>query len=93
MTKPNRPIASAVLVLACVLLPAGFLSHGHDDRDFDGHHHDCIICCLRDHSTLATAAAPAPGAPAALAPVAAPARRGRVLPNAFEPRLPRGPPA
>ncbi len=93
MTKPNRPIASAALVLACVLLPAGFLSHGHDDRDLDGHDHDCIVCCLRDHSTLTMSAAPAPAAPAALAPVAAPARRGCVLRTEFDPRLPRGPPA
>ena len=93
MTKPSRPIASAALVLACLLLPAGFLSHGHDDRNFDGHDHDCIVCCLRDHSTLATAAAPAPAAPAALAPVAAPTRRGCALLTALDPRLPRGPPA
>ena len=93
MTKPSRPIASAALVLACVLLPAGFLSHGHDDRDLDGHDHDCIVCCLLDHPTLATAAEPAPAAPAALAPVAASARRGRVLRTALDPHLPRGPPA
>ena len=93
MTKPNRPIASAALVLACVLLPAGFLSHGHDDRDLDGHDHDCIVCCLLDHPTLATAAEPAPAAPAAPAPVAASARRGRVLRTALDPHLPRGPPA
>ena len=92
MTKPSRPIASAALMLACVLLPAGFLSHGHDDRDLDGHDHDCIVCCLLDHSTLA-AAAPEPAAPAALAPVAASARRGRVLRTALDPHLPRGPPA
>ncbi len=93
MTRPSRPIASAALVLACVLLPAGFLSHGHDDRDFDGHDHDCIVCCLRDHSTLASAAEPAPAAPAALAPGAASARRGWVLRPALDPRLARGPPA
>ena len=92
MTKPSRPIASAALVLACVLLPAGFLSHGHD-RDLDGHDHDCIVCCLRDHSTLAPAASPAPAAPAALAPVAAPARRGCALRTALDLRLARGPPA
>ena len=93
MTKLSRPIASAALVLACVLLPAGFLSHGHDDRDFDGHHHDCIICCLRDHSTLATAAAPAAAAPAALAPVAASDRHRSTFWTALDPRLARGPPA
>ncbi len=93
MTKPNRPIASAALVLACVLLPAGFLSHGHDDRALDGHDHDCIVCCLRDHSTLAISAEPSPAAPAALAPAAASAPRRGALPTALDPRLPRGPPA
>ena len=93
MTKQSRPIASAALVLACVLLPAGFLSHGHDDRDFDGHDHDCIICCLLDHSTLATAAGPEPGAPRALAPVAASACLDCVLRPPLDPRLARGPPA
>ena len=93
MTKLSRPIASAALVLACVLLPAGFLSHGHDDRDFDGHDHDCIICCLRDHSTLATSAEPEPAAPASLAPAAASARQRRGGRIALDPRLTRGPPA
>ena len=93
MTKPIRPIASAALVLAYVLLPVGSLSHGHDDRDFDGHDHDCIICCLHDHPPLAPAAAPAPAAPGALAPVAASACLGCVLRPALDPRLARGPPA
>ena len=93
MTKPNRPIASAVLVLACVLLPAGFLSHGHDDGDVGGHEHDCIICCLRDHSTAAPAAAPAPAAPVPLVPLAASTGRPRGFRTTPDTHLTRGPPA
>ena len=93
MTKPSRPIASAALVLACVLLPAGFLWHGHDDRDSGTHDHDCIICGLRDHSTLATSAEPEPAAPAPLAPAAASTRQRRGGRIALDPRLTRGPPA
>lgn len=63
MTKPSRSIAVAALLVACVLPSAGFLSHGshgHDHEHFGGHHHDCTICCLRDHPTLTTTAAPVP---------------------------------
>ncbi len=93
MTKPSRPIASAVLVSACVLLPAGFFSHGHDDGDFGGHDHHCTVCCLRDHSTVATAAVPAPAAPVPPALVAASTRRRRGFRTAPDPRSTRGPPA
>ena len=93
MTKPSRSIASAVLALACALLPAGFLSHGHDDGDFDGHEHHCTICCLRDHSTVTTAAAPAPAIALPLTLVAVSTRRRRGLPTASDPHPTRGPPA
>ena len=94
MTKPSRPIAFAVLVLACALLPAGFLSHGHGDGDFDGHHdHHCTLCCLRDHSTVATAEAVAPAAALPLTLVAASTRRRRGLRTAPDPHPTRGPPA
>ena len=93
MTKSSRPIASALLVLACALLPAGFLSHGHDDGDFDGHDHHCTLCCLRDHSTLASAAAPAPAAVVPLALVAASTRRRHGVRTVSDPHPTRGPPA
>ncbi len=93
MTKPSRPIASAVLVLACALLPAGFLSHGHDDGSFERHDHHCTLCCLRDHSTVATAAAVAPAAALPLALVAASTRRRHSFGTTPEPHPARGPPA
>ena len=93
MPKPSRPIASAALVLACALLPAGFLSHGHDDGDFDGHDHHCTLCCLRDHSTVATAAAATPTAALPLALGAAPIRRPHGFRITSDPHPTRGPPA
>ncbi len=94
MTKPSRPIASAVLVLACALLPAGLLSHGHDDGDLDGHHdHHCTLCCLRDHSTVTTAEAATPAAALPLAPAPAPTRRRPGFRTALDPHPTRGPPA
>ena len=93
MTKPSRSIASAALVLACALLPAGFLSHGHDDGDADGHEHHCTVCCLRDHSTAATAAVAAPAAVVQLALVAATTRRRCGFQTAPDPHPTRGPPA
>ena len=56
--KPSRANAAAALVVACLLLPAGFVSHGHDDGNLDGHDHDCVICSLRDHSVLVVPVAP-----------------------------------
>ena len=89
--KPSRAIASAVLVAACFLLPAGVVSHGHDDGYLDGHDHDCVIC---DHSVLLLpAAAPELAAPRPLAPVAASTRQGHGLRTALDPGLTRGPPA
>jgi len=93
MTKPSRSIAFAVPVLAFALLPAGVLSHGHDDGDFDGHDHHCTICCLRDHSTVATAEAATPAAPLPLALVAAPTRRRHAFRTEPDPHPTRGPPA
>ena len=93
MTKPSRSIAFAVLVLACALLPAGFLSHGHDGGDFDGHDHHCTLCCLRDHSIMSTAAVAAPAAAVPLALVAASTRRRPGFRTASDPHPTRGPPA
>ena len=91
--KPSRAIASTALVLACVVLPAGFVSHGHDDGSLDGHDHDCVVCCLRDHSVLASAAAPALAAPALLASPAASNCAAPGFRTAFDSGLTRGPPA
>ena len=93
MTKPSRPIASAALALACALLPAGFLSHGHDDGDFDGHDHHCTLCCLRDHSIMSTAAVAAPASQVPLGLVAASTRRRHGFRTAPDPHPTRGPPA
>ena len=92
MTKPSRSIAFAVLVLACALLPTGFISHEHDG-DVGGHEHDCILCCLRDHSTAAPTAAPAPAAPAPLAPAPSSPRHRNRFRTAPDPHPTRGPPA
>ncbi len=91
--KPSRAIASAALSLACFLLSVGLVSPGHDDGSLDGHDHDCVICCLRDHSFLAPAAAPELAAPSPLAPVAASTRHGHGFGTALDPGLTRGPPA
>ena len=92
MTKPSRPIAFAVLVLACALLPAGFLSHGHDDGDLGGHDHHCTICCLRDHSTVTTADGAAPAAAVPVALVAAMTRCRHGFRTTPDPHPTRGPP-
>ncbi len=93
MTKPSRSIASAMLVLACALLPAGFFAHGHDGGDLDGHDHHCTLCCLGEHATVATLASPELAAPAPLALVAASTRHRRGFPAAPDPHPTRGPPA
>ncbi len=93
MTKPNRPIAFAALLLACVLPSAGFLSHGHDAGDANSDHHHCAICCLPHHGATASAAAPA--APPPEPTMRADARtRGGIGPGAtLDIRPTRGPPA
>ena len=93
MPKPSRAIAAAALVLACLLLPAGVVSHGHYDGSLDGHDHDCVICSLRDQSVLVPAAPLALAPPAPLAPAAASNRAGRGFVTALDSGLTRGPPA
>ena len=84
--KPSRAIAAAALAVACFLLPAGVVSHGHDDGNLDGHDHHCVLCGLRDHSVLVPAA-PALAAPAPLATAV------RVEPPGARFRGPRSTPA
>lgn len=91
--KPSRGRAAAALVVACLLLPAGVVAHGHDDGSLDGHDHHCVLCSLRDHSVLAPAAPLALALPAPLAPAAAPNRAGRGFGTALDSGLTRGPPA
>ena len=93
MTKPSRPIAFAALLLACALLSAGFVSHGHDHGDLGGHEHDCNLCCLRDHSTLATTSAPAYAAPVMSAHAVASMRDRRDHKPSPATHTTRGPPA
>ena len=91
--KPSRAIAAAALVVACFLLPAGVVSHGHDDGNLEGHDHHCVLCSLRDHSVLVVPVAPALAASAPLAPAAASNRAGRGSDAALDSGLTRGPPA
>ena len=93
MTKPSRSIAFAALLLSCVLLSAGFVSHGHDHEDVGDHDHDCTLCCLRDHSTLTTTTTPVPAAPVMSAHVVASARDRRGHQAPLGARTTRGPPA
>ena len=93
MTKLSWPIAFAALLLACALLSAGFVSHGHDRGDLGGHEHDCTLCCLRDHSTLATTSAPASAAPVMSTHAVASMRDRRDHKPLPATRTTRGPPA
>ena len=93
MTKPSRSIAFAALLLSCVPLSAGLVSHGHDHEDLGDHGHDCTLCCLRDHSTLTTTTAPVPAAPIMSAHVVASMSDRRGHKAALGTRTTRGPPA
>lgn len=92
MTKPNRPIAFAALLLACVLLSAGFFFHGHDDEDPGSHDHDCITCCLPHYAALPTAAAPTPSIPELAACAAEATSPGDARGVTLGTPLTRGPP-
>ena len=90
-----RPIAFAALLLAYVLLPAGFLLHGHDEGDATGDDpRHCVICCALHHAAAASAAEPAVTAPdVAVRPAAARTRRGIGPGATLGIRPTRGPPA
>ncbi|MCY4076291.1 MAG: hypothetical protein OXH04_12785 [Acidobacteria bacterium] len=90
--KPGRAIASAALLLACLLLPASVVSHGHDDEHLDDHDRRCVLCCLLDESVLAPSALPALAAPVPLTPVAASNRAGHGVRIPLDSGLTRGPP-
>ena len=88
-----RPTALVALLLACALLSAGFVSHGHDEGDASGDHHHCVICCLRHHSPVTTTTAPAPAAPDLAAHAAAPSGRRSGCHTTLATQPTRGPPA
>ena len=94
MTKPGSwPIAFAALLLACVVLPAGFFSHEHDAGDPGSHDHDCITCCLPHYAAIASAAAPAPSPPELAACAAEATSPGDARGATLGTPLTRGPPA
>ena len=93
MTKRRRPITFAALLLACVLLPAGFFPHEQDERDATGDHHHCVACCLAHFAAIApTVTTPTAGLD--LAARSAPATsRGMRSVATHGAHLTRGPPA
>ena len=88
-----RPTALVALLLACALLSAGFVSHGHDDGHAGDDDHHCVICCLRHHSPVTTTTAYVPSAPDLAAHAAAPSCRRSRYAAALVTQPTRGPPA
>ena len=93
MTKPSRPTALAALLLACALLSAGFVSHGHEDEHAGGHDHDCVICCVHHHSSATGSTAPLPSTPDLAVRFAASSSRRGGLDATLATQATRGPPA
>ena len=94
MTKPSsRPMAFAALLVACVLLSAGFFSHEHADGNSGSHDHDCIACCFPDFAAIPPAAAPTPSTPEPVACAAEATSRGNNRGATLGAPLTRGPPA
>lgn len=92
--KPRRSLTFAALLLTCVLLPAGFFLHVHDDPDAaaDDHHH-CVVCCLPHYAAVATAAVPAASPPDERARATARPHCGNTRISTLRIRPTRGPPA
>ena len=88
-----RPTALVALLLACALLSAGFVSHGHDEDHSGGDEHHCVICCLRHHSPVTTTTAHAPSAPDLTAHATAASRRRSGCHATLATQATRGPPA
>ncbi len=93
MTKPSRPTALVALLLACALLAAGFVSHGHDDGHSGGDDDHCAVCCLRHHSPVTTSTAPLPSAPDLAVRFVASSRRRSGFRATVATQATRGPPA
>ena len=94
MTKPSRSTALAALLLACALLSAGFVSHGHDEDGHSGaHDHDCVICCVHHHSSATASTAPLPSTPDLAVRFAASSSRRGSLGATLATQATRGPPA
>ena len=90
----RRPTAFVALLLACALLSAGFVSHGHDEGQHSGgDDHHCVICCLRHHSPVTTTTAPAPSAPDLAAHATTSSRRRSGCDATLATQATRGPPA
>lgn len=88
------PIAFAALLLACVLLPAGFFLHGHDEGDAGADdHRDCVVCCLLHHAAMAPAGVPAAWTPDVTARATPRPHRGNTRGTTLGIRPTRGPPA
>ena len=87
------PTALAALLLAWVLLPAGFASVSHEhDGGHSGAEHHCEICCLQDlFPGISTAAASL--TPDLATSRAAPWRRSSGCDAALVTQATRGPPA
>ncbi len=93
MTEPSRPTALVALLLACALLSAGAVSHGHDDGHAGGDDHHCVICCLRHHSPVTTSTAPLPATPDVAVRLAASVCRPSAFDATLATQATRGPPA
>lgn len=89
-----RPLTLAALLLTCVLLPAGFFLHAHDEGDGTGDdHHHCVVCCVSHHAAMASAAAPAALTPDRTARATARPHLGNTRGATIGIRPTRGPPA
>ncbi len=92
--KPNRSIAFAALLLACVLVPAGSFFHEHDEADAveDDRHH-CVVCCHPHYAALTSATVPAASTPEVTARATPTPNRGNTRDTTLGIRPTRGPPA
>ena len=93
--NPSRLVAWLALALTCALLSAGLFAHDHDAEEAhaggDGHH--CAICCLQQHFSVTTTAAPVPLATGPATHTAAASRHQSSWGVARATQATRGPPA
>ena len=90
----RRLLTFAALLLTCVLLPAGFFLHAHDEGDGTGDdHHDCVVCCVAHHVAVASAAVPAALTPDGTVRATPRPHRGNTRGATIGIRPTRGPPA
>ena len=88
-------MAWLALALTCALLSSGLFAHDHDAEEAhaggDGHH--CAICCLQQHFSVTTTAAPVPLATGPATHTAAASRHLGGWGTARTTQVTRGPPA